>query len=344
MIKILPPSALVAACALVLAGCAPASDAEPAAAVVASEEVEIIRGPSVVATTTIIGSVVSDILVCAVGNDSSLTVMMPVGADPHDVQASSGQVALMTTADLVVANGLFLEEGLLSTLVSVDAENGNVLELAELLEPLPFAYESEKDDDGHGHSDPGHVDDDDDDEHGHGDLDPHFWLDMSRMAQAAELMGTELTAATGDDVYAQCGVSVADDIRVTETEVVALLAGISEGGRVLVTDHDAFAYFAQAYGFRVVGVVVPGGSTLADPSSKELADLVRTIRSEGVPALFANTATPSAVAEAIAAEVGQGVTVVPLFVGSIGGPGSGAESYREMMVANATLIAQALAD
>jgi zinc/manganese transport system substrate-binding protein len=311
----------------------------------------------VVATTTILGSVVSDILVCAVGDDASLTVLMPIGADPHDFQASSEQVAVMSVADLVVSNGLYLEEGIVSILESLEADGAGVVELAERLDPLPFAAKSaddHDDHDDHGHSDDhddhddhGHSDDEsveEEEEHAHGDFDPHFWLDMGRMALASELIGAELAATMDDETLAECGVTVAEEIRAAEAGVVATLASIPSERRVLVTDHDSFAYFADSYDFRVVGVVVPGGSTLADPSSKDLATLVATIRSENVPALFANTATSSAVAEAIAAESGEGIDVVALFVGSLGGPGSGAENYITMMQSNAALIAKALTD
>lgn len=334
--------ALVPACALVLSGCvAPAqTTAEPEPA--PTEASEVLSGPTVVATTTILGSVVSDILVCAVGDDSSLTVLTPIGADPHDFQASSEQVAVMSTADLVVSNGLYLEEGIMSILESLEADGAGVLELAESLDPLPFAAKSADDHDDHGRSDDESVKDED--EHAHGDFDPHFWLDMGRMALASELIGAELATAMGDETLAECGVTVAEEIRATETGVVATLASIPSERRVLVTDHDSFAYFADSYDFRVVGVVVPGGSTLADPSSKDLAALVATIRAENVPAIFANTATSSAVGEAIAAEAGEGIDVVALFVGSIGGPGSGAENYITMMQSNAALVAKALTD
>ena len=111
-----------------------------------------------------------------------------------------------------------------------------------------------------------------------------------------------------------------------------------------MTDHDAFGYFANRYDFHVAGVVIPGGSTLADPSSRELAELVEVIERENVPAIFANTATSSDVVTSLAAEIGRDIQVVPLFEGSLGGPGSGAEDYTSMMVLNASLIADALTD
>ncbi len=329
---------------LVLAGCSSAEPVDVTDAPPSQEgNVASVDGASVVVTTTILGSVVGEILTCAVGSDASMTVVMPIGADPHDFQPSSEQVAAMSTADVVVANGLFLEEGLVSVLESLETDGVNVLQIAELVNPLPFTKEDS--DDHAGHDDHGHDHaDESSEEHAHGDFDPHFWLDMERMALAAELIGSELATVTGDAEYEDCGASVAADIRSAEADVIAALQAIPAESRILVTDHDAFGYFADRYGFEVAGVVVPGGSTLADPSSRELAELVEVIEREGVPAIFANTATDSDVVAALAAEVGRDVRVVPLFVGSLGGPGSGAEDYISMMDVNASLIADALTD
>ena len=112
--------------------------------------------------------------------------------------------------------------------------------------------------------------------------------------------------------------------------------------RILVTDHDALGYFAAAYGYNVAGTVVPGGSTLAEPSSAELAALAATVQETGVPAIFANTANPQALVDALAAEVGD-VEVVDLYVGSLGPAGSGADTYQPMMTTNAQRISDALA-
>jgi zinc/manganese transport system substrate-binding protein len=330
--------ALFSSSLLVVAGCS-ATEQEEGLEAPSSDQAAApaLEGPSVVVTTTILGSVVGDILICAVGSDASMTVVMPIGADPHDFQPSSEQVAAMSNAELVVANGLFLEEGLVAVLESLETDGVNVLHVAERVDPLAFA-EDHSDDHGHDHSD------EPADEHEHGDFDPHFWLDMERMALAAEIVGKELASATGVSDYEGCGANVATDIRSAEAAVIAALQVIPEESRILVTDHDAFGYFANRYDFRVAGVVIPGGSTLSDPSSRELAELIKVIERENVPVIFANTATSPAVVESLAAEVGRDIQVVPLFEGSLGGPGSGAEDYISMMALNASLIADALTD
>ncbi|HSO04181.1 MAG TPA: metal ABC transporter substrate-binding protein, partial [Candidatus Limnocylindrales bacterium] len=146
---------------------------------------------------------------------------------------------------------------------------------------------------------------------------------------------------TGNAAYTQCGEDLQAELATLNEAVAATLATVPEDARILVTDHDAFGYFADAYYYTVAGVEIPGGSTLAEPSSAELAELTTTVTEAGVPAIFANTANPQALVDALASEVGD-IEVVPLYVGSLGGPGSGAETYQDMMTTNAQLISDAL--
>ena len=289
-----------------------------------------------VTTTTVWGSISDQIVACA--ETGSNQTLMPVGADPHDYEPSSTDVATMVAAGLTVANGLGLEEGLESALEAAEADGASVLELAPQLDPIPFGEDKHSDEEGHS-EDEEHSDEDG---HDHSGDDPHVWMDMARAATAAELIGAQLSEETGDSTYAECGSEVGADVLAVEQDVVATMAVIPEGDRILVTDHDSLAYFAEAYDFEVAGVVVPGGSTLAEPSSAELAELTAVIEVTGVPAIFVNTASPTDLADALADEVGD-IAIVPLYIGSVGGPGSGAETYQDMMTTNAAAIADALA-
>ena len=328
---------------LTVAGCSAAGGETVEAGSVLTDSAEDDFAPSVVVTTTILGSVVSDIATCAVGDDSRVTVLMPLGADPHDFQASSAQVAQMAKADLIVANGLGLEEGMLDALENIETDGGVVMEIASLLDPLPLGnLDGHVEDDHDDHAEDDHELEDpvaEEEAHDHGDFDPHFWFDMERMAQAAELIGAEL-ALTGGEAYETCSVSVAADIRAAELDVITILEEIPERDRILVTDHDSLGYFADRYDFRIVGVVIPGGSTLGETNSQELAALVATMTIENVAAIFGDTATNSELLDVLASELDSDVSVIQLYVGSLGGPGSGAETYQEMMLINAALIAQ----
>ena len=306
-----------------------------------------------VATTTMLGDVVADIVECAGGTSETL---MPVGVDPHDFSASSDQVASMVSAQLVVANGLGLEEGLESALEGAEADGAVVVEVAPLVDPIEFGGgHSHEEDEEHSetddHSDEEDADEDhsdkedhSDEEHAHdnGSLDPHFWHDVGRMAEAAELIGADLADRTGDDTYGACGTEVHDELVEVDTEVRDILAAVPADQRVLITDHDALGYFADAYDFEVAGVVIPGGATLAEPSSQELSELVETIKTEAVPVVFSNNANPTDLVPAVAAEVGDDIDVVELYIGSLGPEGSGAETYVGMVTTNAERIAAAL--
>lgn len=283
-------------------------------------------GVSVVATTTVLGDVARQVVECGGGE---VRTLMPVGADPHDFSPSSADITEMVRSDLVIANGLGLEESLQSALASAADDGARVLELAPLLDPLPFG------EDGHDAAPTSGSD-------GGGREDPHVWLDVQRMAMGASLIGAELTDVTGDDAYATCGEEVSAALTETDAQVRDVLAAIPAGERILVTDHDAFGYFADAYDFEVAGVVIPGGSTLAQPSSSELAALAQTVRDTGVRAIFANTANPTALVDALANEVGGDIEVIALYEGSLGPEGSGAETYQDMMLTNARLIADGL--
>ena len=319
----LVPAALVVASALTLASC---SGGTPTTAPTASGQ------PVAVATTTQLGSVLGEITAC-VGTTS--TTLMGPGDDPHTFAVSSAQVAQMVRAKLVVVNGLGLEEGMTRALDNVRADGGRVLEVAPTVDPLAYADLGTDASTHAGETDAEHA--------AHGTQDPHFWMDARRMGTAAKTIGAELAQATGDAAYASCGDKVAADLGQVDADVRQALAVVPEERRVLVTDHESFNYFADAYGFRVAGVVIPGGSTDAEPSSADLAALVTTIRNEKVSAIFSNNTVDPRLVEAVAREVGGDLRVIRLYEGSVGEPGSDASTYAGMMRADARLIADALA-
>lgn len=279
------------------------------------------EGLTVVATTTILGDVARNV----VGADAEVVVLMPVGADPHDFQASAAQVARINDADLVVANGLFLEEGLDDVLDAAVADGVRVLEVAPRLDPIPFAL------------DPGLRED-----NRNGGDDPHVWFDPIRMSEAARLIAAELALVDPQADWMARADAYAEELANLDAEIVATLSGIPAGRRRLVTNHGALGYFAARYGFEVIGTVIPAGSTLADPSSEELSQLIAVMETEQVNVIFAETTLPSELADAVAAELGERVDVVSLYTGSLDEPGSGADTLIGMLRTNADRIAAAL--
>lgn len=279
---------------------------------------------SIVVTTTIWGDIVSNVAT----DHASVEVLFPIGADAHDYQLSSAQVASMQAADLVIVNGLGLEEGIRAVLDGLVDDGANVIELAELLDPIRFGAEAD-----------GHDENEDDDKQPSDD--PHIWMDPLRAARAVDLIALELSALDPSIDWSANADSYAGELRALDAEIASILAAVSEGRRKLVTNHQAFGYFADRYGFEVVGVVIPGGSTLSDPSSAELAALVDVMTGENIDVIFAETVETAALADAVAAEVGD-VSVVELFTASLSEAGAGAATYVEFLRTNATRIADAL--
>lgn len=330
-------SLATAASAALLAACS----SSPSATSDATADAPGATDVQVVATTTMLGDVAGRIANCGGG---SATTLMPIGTDPHDFSASSEQVAAMIGADLVVINGLGLETSMQASIDSASADGARILAVGDGVDPLPVGEGgAHADDHADDHADEAADAHSDEESHDHGEFDPHFWLDMQRMATAAGLIGDELAEITGDDAFRTCGESVAAEITAADAEVAAVLDSVPVERRVLVTDHDAYGYLADRYGYEVVGSVIPSTTTLAEPSSAELAELAATMQAEGVDVIFADVAAPSALAEAVAAETGRDVRIIPLYSGSLGGPDSPAATYIDFMRANAALIAEGLA-
>ena len=274
-------------------------------------------GVTVVATTSIWGDVAEEI----VADDGTVEVLIPRNSDPHDYQPTPRQVASVAVAELVIANGLGLEQGLADVLESSAQDGANVVELAPDLDPLPFG-EGEHDD--------------------HEDLDPHVWFDPARAGEAALMIAEALSAIDPTVDWQRRAEAYRDEMVQLSTEIETILAEVPGSRRKLVTNHDAFGYFADIYGFEVVGVVIPGGSTLADPSSAELVDLVDVIEVEQVPAIFTETSQSDDLARAVAAEVGDEIAIIELYTESLSEPGSDADTLAGMLRENATRIADAL--
>ncbi|HET6950354.1 MAG TPA: metal ABC transporter substrate-binding protein [Acidimicrobiales bacterium] len=272
--------------------------------------------PSVVVTTTILGDVVSHL----VGDSATIEVLMPPNTDPHDFQVSARQAAAMREADLLVVNGGGFEAGLDDAIRSAEADGATVFTALDHADPLP----------GSGGGD---------------DVDPHFFTDPARMIGVAEALAAELADRVADldtPAYRDRSAAYLDDLRTLDGEVAGTLAAVPPADRKLVTNHDVFAYFADRYGFTVVGTVIPSLSTSAEPSAGELDDLAATVEAEGVRAIFADTSSPEALAGALAGEVGE-VEVVELYSESLGDPGSDGATYIEMIRTDADRIARALA-
>ena len=377
--------ALLAVLGLVLAACGGAAepepesepDPEPAAAEEEAVADEVEEEPAdvdrihIVATTSILGDIVSTLA----QDDAEVTVIMPPGADPHGFEPSASDGRILREGDLVVANGLMLEESLVSVLEAVEEEGGNVFTLADKLDPIPFDLDGEghshggddhgdshDDDHGHGDDDHGHSHDDDhgheeddhgheEDEHGHdhGDEDPHFWFDPLRTADGVMLLAEEIAAVDTvlePEEWLARAEAYATELRALDAELVELFDTIPAANRTLVTNHDALGYLAYRYDLEVLGTVIPGATTQAEADPRSFAELIETVERAGVDVIFAENTDSTVLADQLASEVvgrtDVQVEVVRIYTDALGEPGSGADTYPGLLRTTSTLIVEAL--
>lgn len=292
-------------------------------------------GLSIVATTTIWADVASSI----VGSEGSVESLIPVGVDPHAFSPSPSQVAGLVGADLVIANGLGLEAGFKDVLAAAEDAGAVVVTVGDFADPLGFDTAGEAcepaDHDDHG------VEPADEHDHGTG-CDPHVWMDPERVALAVGAIAEALASIAPDVDWAGAATGYESELNALTAEMAEILDAVPVDRQVLVTNHDSLRYLAERFGYSVIETVIPGGSTLGNPSSAALAQLVETMRDLEIRAIFADTTDSTALAEAVAAELGGSVTVVELYTGSIGPEGSGADSLIGMLRVDAELIAGAL--
>ena len=196
-----------------------------------------------------------------------------------------------------------------------------------------------------GHDDHGH-DDHEEDEHGHdhdhGTHDPHFWFDPIRVKIAVNEIAARLSAVDPDNasVYFQNASEYAEELDELHYWILDQVAAVAPERRLLVTSHDSFSYFAEAYGFEIVGLVIPSLATDVEPSAEHIAGLVEEIRERNVPALFGETTVSERLAQAVARETGA--ELFRLYSGSLGPEGSGAGTYLGMVRTNVERIVEAL--
>jgi len=179
--------------------------------------------------------------------------------------------------------------------------------------------------------------------HEPGSCDPHVWMEPHNVMYWTMLIRdtlAELDPANAETYRANAETYLHELDALAHDEIMPLVESLPAERRVLVTDHELFGYFANRFGFEVVGVVIPGGSTQAEPSAAEVAALVETIRAEGVPAIFVNATVNPELTERIAQEAG--VTVETIYTHSVTGPDGPAPTYLDLMRYNVQVIVTAL--
>jgi manganese/iron transport system substrate-binding protein len=257
-------------------------------------------------------SVIADFAEEVGGERVDVDSIIPVGADPHDYEPTPSDAAAIADADVVLRNGYALEPGLDPLVAAADTD---VVALAEHLDARP-------DEDG--------------------DPDPHLWMVPPKAGEYVDRIAHVLTELDPDgaDTYANNADRYRAELDELDRDVAEVLDTVPEADRRLVTSHDAYAYFADHYGWEVLETVV-GISTEEEPSAGHVRQIVDTVREEGVPTIFVETTVNPAVIERIARDAGVDVGA-PLYGDSVGEPGTDAEDYAGMLRANAAALADGL--
>jgi ABC-type Zn uptake system ZnuABC Zn-binding protein ZnuA len=273
----------------------------------------------VVATTTQIGDWVREIG----GNAVSVDQVLQPNTDPHEYEPRPSDVEAAAGAKLVFANGDNLDKWI-DQIVSDSGSAARVVDLGALVpERLPGETSGAE----------------------ASEYDPHWWHDP-RNAEAA-VRGIERQLAAADPAHRRQFARNADlylaRLRRLDTGIAKCIDSVPRGQRKLVTDHDAFGYFAHRYGIDVVGAVIPSQTTQAQPSAKDLSDLIALIEREGVKAVFPESSLSPKVAEAIARQTGAS-TNYTLYGDTLGSADSDGATYLSMEAANADAMVRGFTD
>ena len=285
----------------------------------------------VVATTSIVADVVAQ-----VGGDLiDLEILLPVGTDPHSFEPTPQDIVKVSDADVVFANGAGLEAFLGPLLESAGA-SVKIVEVSAGIALLehPKAREAAED---HDHDEEG-------EEHKYDQPagDPHTWVDPNNVMIWVSNIEAALTKADPANATSYAANAAAYTVQLKEIDgwIREQIDQIPLENRKIVTDHRLLGYYVEEYGLEQVGAIVPGYSSLSEPSAQELAQIEDAIRSLGVVAVFVgNTVNPN-MAERVAADTG--VKLVHFYTGSLSPAGGEASTYLDYLRYNTNAFVNAL--
>jgi ABC-type Zn uptake system ZnuABC Zn-binding protein ZnuA len=276
------------------------------------------QGLNVLAVETFLADIAQNVA----GDRLAIRALMPLGVDPHGFEPTPQDVAIVARSQVLIANGAGVEMFLEELLHNAGGQRQVVVASAGLASRQPRAGEV-RDADIEG--------------------DPHFWLDPTLVIRYVENIRDGLAQAdpAGADQYAANAAAYIQKLRELDAWIVEQVGQIPPARRLLVTNHESFGYFADRYGFTIVGTVLPSVATGASPSAQQLAQLIEHIRAAGAPAIFLETGANPQLAQQIAAETGVRVFVT-LYTHSLTDAQGPAPTYLDMMKHNTRLIVDAL--
>lgn len=281
-----------------------------------NNSVEENNKPKVVSTSTIIADLTTQIG----GDEIEHTGILKPGTDPHVYEPVPQDSIALENADLIIYNGYNLEPGIIK-LIEAAGIKAKKFAVAEEVKPLDFEYQ------------------------GQIEPDPHVWGDAENGIIMVKGIRDQLIAISPEDEqeFKENAEQLIDKLTKTDEWITQQVNSLPPQQRKLITTHDAFQYYANAYGFEIPGTLI-GISTEEQPSAQTLKELVEKIKSTGVKAIFAETTINPTLINTVAEEAGVKLPDQKLYSDSIGAPGSDGDSYIKMLEANTKIIVEALGE
>ncbi len=273
-------------------------------------------------------SILRDLVQNVGGDEIELRTLVGPGADTHEFEPTPADGVALAEAALIFENGLGFETWLNDLYAASDSKATRIV-VTKGVEPLAAAGDEREEGEA---------------EHESAEFDPHVWHDVAHVMRMVEAIRDALGRA--DPAHAETYTANADaylaQLRELDAWVFDQVATLPENRRKLVTSHDTFSYFAERYGFVIVGVARVTVSTgVADPSAGDVAALVEAIQAADVPAIFAENVSNPKLMEQIA-NAAEVVLAPALYTDALGQPGSAGDTYLKMMRYNVTTVVAAL--
>jgi ABC-type Zn uptake system ZnuABC Zn-binding protein ZnuA len=274
--------------------------------------------PRVLAVETFLADIAQNVA----GDRLKVDALIPIGMDPHAFEPTPADVRKVAESNLLIANGAGVEAFLKKLLENAGGNRQVVEASAGLASRQPKAGEPAGDD---------------------GEIDPHFWLDPVLVEKYVENIRDALSQVdpAGKDAYAANAAAYIAQLQTLDSWIKEQVSQVPPERRLLVTNHESFGYFADRYGFKIVGAIVPSVSTGASPSAGQLAALVDHVKQSGAPAVFLETGANAQLSQQLSQETGIKV-VTGLFTHSVTAPDGPAPDYIAMMKYNTQAIVDAL--
>ena len=276
-------------------------------------------------------SILGDLVKNVGGEAVAVTTLIDPGVDAHTYDPAPADLVVLAEANVIFENGLGFEPWLDGFFESTQPPGTRVV-VTEGITPREVGQDADE-----------HEEEEDAGD-GHGQFDPHVWHDV---ANVIILVGNIRDALVATDparaeLYEANAAAYIAELEALDASIRGQVGTLPPERRKLVTSHDTFGYFADAYGFEVIGTALGSISTEAgDPSARDIAMLITQIEEAGVPAIFAENVANPDLMESIAAEAGV-VRAPPLYTDALGPQGSPGDTYVGMMRSNVTTIVDAL--